>query len=78
MTKKNTFQKLIQYYKPYKALFFMDMIFALFSSISALAVPLIVKRLIIKIGKLKESEALNPATLKFLHLDIGRSYIFFG
>lgn len=62
MTKKNTFQKLIQYYRPYKALFFMDMAFALFSSISALAVPLIVRRLIIKIGELKENGTLNPST----------------
>lgn len=55
MTKKQALKKLIQYYKPYKALFFSDMFFALISSISALAIPLIIRRLIKQIGAIKSS-----------------------
>ncbi len=50
MKKLTSLKKLIAYYKPYKLLFFADLLFALISSVCALAIPLFIRDIIDKAG----------------------------
>jgi len=50
MKKLAALKKLITYYKPYKLLFFADLLFALISSVCALAIPLFIRDIIDKAG----------------------------
>lgn len=68
MTKTQKLFRLLQYYKPHKALFLFDMLCALISSVTSLFVPLIVRKLIKEIGELQANGAfdLNNAISKLL------------
>lgn len=59
MKKLAALKKLIAYYKPYKLLFFADLLFALISSVCALAIPLFIRDIIDKAGVIIKNGSFN-------------------
>ncbi len=59
MKKLAALKKLITYYKPYKLLFFADLLFALISSVCALAIPLFIRDIIDKAGVITKNGSFN-------------------
>ena len=56
---KNMLKKLANYYKPYKIMFFLDMLFALVVAVIALVIPLIVRHITQFISENSVKESLN-------------------
>lgn len=60
---KGNLRKLFKYYKPYKGIFFADMIFATISALIALATPFIVRYVIKNFAILPPSEAIKSVSI---------------
>ena len=54
---KKNLKKMISYYKPYRGVFFADMLFAIAASAVALAIPLIARYITSSIIYLEREEA---------------------
>lgn len=61
MKKLASLKKLIAYYKPYKLLFFLDLLLALISSICTLIIPLMIRSIINKAGEIIEKGSFSVA-----------------
>ena len=60
---KKNLRKLVSYYKPYKLLFFFDLLFAIMGAVITLIIPLIVRYITSEVVYLEMSEAARTITV---------------